>query len=195
MSDRSLTLASLFPSTPRLDASELKLQRSAGSGESGLLDFIGAKAQEGVAEALDVDVLGLVAQGWSKVDDLRGVAEQTLRTGQPAHVFLGKHELTCDNQLDVVLEFAAVPAVTDHLQLRLVALFESVGLTIERGCIAAIDAGRGSARAELRYSSAKLLGQSTDAVVLPRRWRLERPVAVERVPTVEAVAPGPAPAA
>lgn len=189
MPDRSLTLAKLIPASLRVDAKELKLQDAA-AGDS-LLAFVGAKVQEGVEQALDVDVLGLVAQAWSKVDELRGVAEQTVRSAQPSHVFLGKHELTCDNQLDVVLEFAGVPAVTDHLQVRLVAVFESVGLTLERGCITEIDAGRGSARVELRYSNAKLLGQSTDAVELPVRWRLQHAVAVDRAPAAEPAAPAP----
>lgn len=89
--------------------------------------------------------------------------------------------MVCDSQLKVALEFAGVPAVTDHLDLRLKAMFGGVGVTIENGCIVGFDAGRGAAKVELLYSSASLLSQSTDWVTLPGTWTLRRPIRIDPV--------------
>jgi hypothetical protein len=187
MSDRSLTVADLLPAALDIDARELDL-RGGGGLETGLLDFVAAKVRDSVAGLLQLDVLGLVAQAWSKVDELRALAEQTRRSGETRHAFLGKHDVVCQNRLDLVLEFAGMPAVTDHLQLRLSAKFEGVGVTVAEGCIVAIDAGRGAAQAELRYSNTKLIGRTTDWVGLPTQHRLERPIPVTREPSAAAAA-------
>ncbi len=187
MSDRSLTVADLLPAALDIDARELDL-RGAGLVETGLLDFVAAKVRDSAAGLLQLDVLGLVAQAWSKVDELRVLAEQTRRSGETRHVFLGKHDVVCENRLDLVLEFAGMPAVTDHLQLRLSAKFEGVGVTVAQGCIVAVDAGRGAAQAELRYSNTKLIGRTTDWVALPAQHRLERPIPVTRESSGAAVA-------
>ncbi len=100
----------------------------------------------------------------------------------------GLLQVVCQNRLDLVLEFAGMPAVTDHLQLRLSAKFEGVGVTVAEGCIVAIDAGRGAAQAELRYSNTKLIGRTTDWVGLPTQHRLERPIPVTREPSAAAAA-------
>jgi hypothetical protein len=187
MSDRSLTVADLLPAALDVDARELDL-RGGGVAETGVLDFVSAKVRDRVAGLLQLDVLGLIAQAWTKLDELCVLAEQTRRSGETRHAFLGKHDVVCDNRLDVVLEFAGVPAVTDHLQLRLSAKFEGVGVTIADGCIVAIDAGRGAAQAELRYSNTKLVGRTTDWVELPTRHRLERPIPVTRESEARATA-------
>lgn len=179
MSDRSLTVADLLPAALTIDARELDL-RGGEVAEPGVLDFVSAKVRDGVAGLLQLDVLGLIAQAWSKIDELCVLAEQTRRSGETRHALLGKHDVVCDNRLDVVLEFAGLPAVTDHLQLRLSAKFEGVGVTVADGCIIAVDAGRGAAQAELRYSNTKLIGRTTDWVELPARHRLQRPIPVRR---------------
>jgi hypothetical protein len=187
MSDRSLTVADLLPAALDIDARELDL-RGGAVVETGLLDFVAAKVRDSVAGLLQIDVLGLVAQAWSKVDELRALAEQTRRSGETRHAFLGKHDVVCQNRLDLVLEFAGMPAVTDHLQLRLSAKFEGVGVTVAQGCIVAVDAGRGAAQAELRYSNTKLIGRTTDWVELPAQHRLERPIPVTREASAAATA-------
>ena len=78
----------------------------------------------------------------------------------------------------MALEFAGLDAITDHLDLRLKAMFDGVGLLIENGCIVAVDLGRAAARAELRYSNATLLGQSTDWVALPSKYTLKHPLQI-----------------
>lgn len=75
-----------------------------------------------------------------------------------------------------------MPAVTDHLNLRLKAMFEGVGVTIENGCIVSLDAGRGSAKAELLYSNASLLSESSDWVTLPAKCTLGRPIRIASGP-------------
>jgi hypothetical protein len=187
MSDRSLTVADLLPAALDIDAQKLDL-RGGGVVETGLLDFAAAKLRDSVADLLQLDMLGLVAQAWSKLDELRALAAQTRCSGEARHAFVGKHDVVCQNRLDLLLEFAGMPAVTDPLQLRLSAKFEGMGVTVAEGCIAAVDAGRGAAQAELRYSNTKLIGRTSDWVDLPAQHRLEWPIPVTREPSATATA-------
>lgn len=182
MSESTLTVAVLLPRELALDSSQMRLNAGGDASPRGAEDgFLQSKIRDGVASALEVDVLGLIAEAWAKTAELQAAAATTERGSEaPTHVFLAKHDVVCDNQLKVALEFAGMAAVTDHLNLRLKAMFEGVGVTIENGCIVALDAGRGAAKAELLYSNAKLLGQSTDWVTLPAKCTLARPIRIGR---------------
>ena len=182
MSDSTFTLAALLPQDLAIDASQMHLQGNDVAPPKGTgTGFLEEKIQEGVASALNVDVLELVAQAWAKTAEMQKAATADRRgSGQPTHMFLAKHDVVCENKLKVALEFAGVPAITDHLNLRLKAMFEGVGVTLENGCIVALDAGRGSAKAELLYSNASLLSQSTDWVTLPVKHTLAHPVQIGR---------------
>lgn len=181
MTPTELTLSDLLPPGLAVDASQLRLHAERAQPQSSQeAGFIQTQIRDRVASALDVDVLGLIAEVWARSGELRDAAERESPSGAPCHLFLAKHDVVCDNELKIALEFAGVPAVTDHLSVRLKAMFEGVGVTIEKGCITALDAGRGSARVELLYSNASLLGQSTDWVALPGRVTLARPVPIAR---------------
>lgn len=173
----SFTLASLLPEGLTVDRSKMRL--GAGPGKDAGAGFLQDKIRDGVVAALDLDILELIAQAWAKTDELRRAAEGA-KAGAPGptHLFLAKHDVDCDSELKVALEFAGMPAVTDHLKLRLKAMFQGVGVTVENGCIVALEAGRGAAKAELLYSNTSLLSQSTDWVTLPGRYRLSRPVRI-----------------
>ena len=178
MSDTSLTIAGLLPADLRLDAAELTIPPDGPAPSSAFAGFIGAKLREAVDGALGLDVLELIAQAWAKADELGRLADTPPGAGELTHVFLGKHDVVCENKLNVLLEFAGAPALTDHLKLTVTAQFEGVGLAIDSGCIVALDAGRGAAKAELRYSNTKLVGSSTDWVRLPGKWTLAHPIAI-----------------
>lgn len=179
MSDTSLTVADLLPADLQLDAAELALQQPGGTPASGAFaGFIAGKLGEAVAAALGLDVIELIAQAWVKTDALRKLAKTPPGAGALTHVYLAKHDVACENRLNVVLEFAGAPAVTDHLKLTVTAQFEGVGLTIDAGCIVALDAGRGAAKAELSYSNARLIGSTTDWVALPGKLTLAHPIAI-----------------
>jgi hypothetical protein len=177
MSDRALTVAALLPADMKFDTQELDLQGGAAWGSSAL-GFLAAKVQDAIATTLDKDVLELIAEAWANTDELRDVAARPQSAGGVKHVYLAKHDVVCENKLNVVLEFAGAPAITDHLKLLLTAKFEGVGVTLENGCIVAIDAGRGAAKVELRYSNTKLIGSTSDWVALPLKHRLGHPVRV-----------------
>jgi hypothetical protein len=179
----TLKVSDLLPSVLQVDPVDLRLQRGAAGESAGLgpslLQFAAAKVQEAIATALQLDVLELIAQAWAKTDELRRLAAESRAPGDMRHLYLAKHEVVSENRLNVVLEFAGMPSLTDHLSLRLVAAFEGVGVTIDGGHIVAVDAGRGQAKVELRYSSAKLLGSTTDWVALPARHTLARPIEID----------------
>ncbi len=172
----------LLPRDISIDSSQMHLERGGVASPNGTeTGFLEGKIREGVTSALNVDVLEFIAQAWAKVEEMQTAATADRRGAkQPTHLFLAKHDVVCENQLKATLEFAGIPAITDHLNLRLKAIFEGVGVTIENGCIVALDVGRGSAKAELLYSNASLLSQSTDWVTLPARHTLTHPVQIGR---------------
>jgi len=179
MSDATFTLARLLPPDVAVDAAQMRLDGNGSAAARGTeLGFLQSKIDDGVRAALDVDVMEILAEAWAKTDDLRQAGGSEAASATPTHLFLAKHDVVCDNQLKVALEFAGMPAITDHLDLRLTASFEGVGVTIEHGCIVAVDAGRGAAKAELLYSNARVLGRSTDWVALPAHCTLARPVRI-----------------
>lgn len=171
-----LSVAALLPDAIALDPAQLRFGKEA-AGLGAAAGFVQTKLLEAVRAALDADVMAVLAEAWAKTAELRNAA-QAQGAGQPTHLYLAKHEIACDNQLKLVLEFAGLPALTDHLDLRLKAQFEGVGLSIEQGCIVALDAGRGMAKLELLYSNAKLLSQSSDWVRLPASCTLAHPVRI-----------------
>jgi len=178
MSDSTLTLAALLGSPPDVDPAKMGLASEAGASTNDGAGFLRTKISEGLSSALGVDVMALIAEAWAKTDDVRRAASAQRGSGQPAHLFLAKHDIACDNKLDVTLEVLGAPAITDHLSLRLKAMFEGVGVTIDHDCIVAVDAGRGAAKAELLYSDASLLSESSDWIALPAKWVLRRPIRI-----------------
>ena len=181
MTGSELTLSDLLPSGFTVDTTQMQLSANrAQSPSTQEASFIGQQIRDHVASALDVDVLELIAEAWAKSGELKEAAAHPSPEGVPTHLFLAKHDVVCDSELKIALEFAGIPALTDHLSVRLKAMFEGVGLTIEKGCIVALDAGRGAARVELLYSNASLLGKSTDWVALPGHTTLARPVPITR---------------
>ena len=184
-SSSALTLARLLPGPLSIDPAQMHLGSAAATTrDDGASGFLTTKIGESVSAALDVDVLELIAEAWAKTDGLRASAANEHDGFAPLHVYLAKHDVVCDSRLKIALEFAGVPAVTDHLDLRLKAMFEGVGVTIENGCIVAVDDGRGAAKVELLYSSASLLSQSTEWVTLPGTWTLARPVRIGNGPSL-----------
>jgi hypothetical protein len=177
MSQRALTVSGLLPDNLKIDAAELAF-RGEGSVGSTLLGFLGTKVQEALGSALDIDVLELIAEAWAKTDELREVAAGMHESGEVKHLFLAKHDVVCENRLNVVLEFAGAPTITDHLQLTLTAKFEGVGVTVDGHCIVAVDAGQGAAKAELRYSNTKLAGSTTEWVALAFKHTLAHPISI-----------------
>jgi hypothetical protein len=181
-----LTLNDLLPGRGQADAKEMHLAGLKNMTPS-LLGFINSKVEEVVEASLSADVLGLIAHAWTKVSALQDAAEAGRQRQATQYVFLGEHELDSEVLVKVMVEFGLAPGaatavapVTDALTVKVTARFESAGLSIDNGCIVAVETGRASAKAELRYSSQKLLGSSSDWMSLPGKFRLEPPVPISR---------------
>lgn len=188
MSARHLTLNDLLPGREKTDAKEMNLTGLKGMTPT-LLGFVGGKVETVIEAALNADALGLIAQAWARVGALKDAAAASRSQQTPQYVFLGEHELTSEAQVKVLVEACLMPGaaaaaapITDALAVRLAARFESAGLTIDQGHIVAVEAGRASVRAELRYSSEKLFGSSSDWVALPGKFRLDPPVLISQAP-------------
>lgn len=179
MDEAALTVADLLPGDFKVDPGQLRLGEGDSLKAPGIGDFISAKLRESIGAALEVDVIELIAEAWAQMDELRKVASaRKPPSADPDTVYLLKHEVVCENKLKVALEFAGMPALTDHLELKLTARFEGVGLTIDSGHVVAIEAGRGSAKVELLYSNARIAGESSDWVALPAKLTLRRPIRI-----------------
>lgn len=189
MSDRHLTLNDLLPGRGRADVKEMNLSSLKDMTPS-LLGFINGKVEEVVEASLSADVLSLIAHAWARVSALRDAAELGRQKQAAQYVFLGEHELDSEANVKVLIDFSLAPGaaavvapVTDALTVRVAAKFESAGLTIDNGYIVAVEAGRASARAELRYSSNKLFASSSDWMSLAGKWRLDPSVPIARPST------------
>lgn len=131
MSDASLKLADLLQARRPVDPAELALA-SGGVATPTVLGFIGSKVEEAVDEALQADVLGVIALAWTKVSALRDAAAEGIEKGEPRHIYFGKHEVESESKIDVRVEFSNLPGVaklaaplTDELSLKLKASFDS----------------------------------------------------------------------
>jgi hypothetical protein len=196
----SMKLSALLPAELHIDPAEMSL----GQGKTvsaTMLSFVGTKVQDAIASSLDIDVLELIAEAWAKTGELRELCEGERRS-EAQHVFLAKHDVECESRVKVLVEFAgaaglgaSLAPVTDELRLILKAKFEGIGLTIDKGFIVAVDAGKGAAQAELRYSNAKLVATTSGWVELPAKHTLRHPIQIGGQSETNVVPLRPEPAA
>lgn len=132
-----------------------------------LTGFAAGLAAEKLNDALDSDVIGLIAQGWTKVQAVREAAKASMQSGETKKVTLGLHELTSTHHPVLTIRVAKIALPELKLTLELVARFKSVELAIAGGRIHSLAPGEASAIARLKYKSVKLKEQSTPAWKLP----------------------------
>lgn len=135
------------------------------------LHYIGglaaSAATEEINRALDVDVYGLIAHAWSKVQAIRESAERSKREPGPSVVTFGEHDFTytCYPVLTFYLDETPLPEL--RLTLELVARFESVALSIVEGRLRSIAPGKASAIARLKYKETEIVEKKSADWKLP----------------------------
>jgi len=111
-----------------------------------------------VVGALDVKVLGLLADAWAKAREVH-----QYRTPDATHppdatttLFLGEHELSADLHPVAQLDFSSVSHLTMRFTLSVSAKLRAAQLTIRNGHIIQIGKSDGSVSAKLKYGGVPL---------------------------------------
>ena len=161
--DRGLTVGQLLPE--RFDRiGELvdrKLRDTREAKRFGIPSFVwdrlDAPVSAAIHDALDRNVLEMLAEGWSSARELREVAKATRRPpGARAEWVLGKHTVT--TSVHPVLQIAVPGGRYDALRftLELSAEINAVQLSIAGGHITAATGIECTLVAQLKYGDAKL---------------------------------------
>jgi hypothetical protein len=176
MSAQAVRIADLFPAGLGTvgESVEQEVRRSGGeAGAAGIAwSMLKDQAAARLEETLDLDVLELIGQAWSKARELREYADPRKHPpDETAVVQLGEHAVTCEVYpvLEVRLGDVALPEL--RFTLNLVARFKAVGLTIRGGAIRAVAPGACAAVAELKYRSVTLKREETPELHLPGQFK------------------------
>ena len=132
--------------------------------------MVKSEATTRLLEALNVDLLELVAAAWSKAQDLKKYGDATqYPPDQSIVVHLGEHRVSCRLQpvVEVLLNEISLPPI--RFSFEVVARFKSAALNIRGGVIREILPGACSALAVLRYGNVKLKEANTPDVRFPGR--------------------------
>jgi len=174
MSAQGVRINDLFPSgltqIGESVANEIRQQGEAGL-TGGAWAMLKDEAAARLQEVLDLDVLEVIGQAWSKARELREYADPLKHPPEETSiVHLGEHAVTCEVYpvLEVRLGDVALPEL--RFTLNVIAKFKSVALTIRGGAIRAVAPGACAAVAELKYRSATLKREETPELRLPGRF-------------------------
>lgn len=173
MSEQGVRIIDLFPSglaqVGEKVANEVRQQGEAGP--AGIAwGMLKEEAAARLSEVLDLDVLEVIGQAWSKARELREYADPLKHPpDETSIVHLGEHAVTCE--VYPVLEIKLDEVVLRELRftLNLAAKFRSVALTIRGGAIRAVAPGACAALAELKYGKWTLKREETPELRLPGR--------------------------
>ena len=131
-----------------------------------------------INEALETDVIGLIAQGWVKLRTVRDAATKSRASPDTTTmVTLGEHKITTDCHPVLEFKFADLNLTELKFTLELEVKFKSVKLAIRDARLKSIAPGEASVTARLKYGKVKLKEQTT------KSWDL--PAKVEFAPGIE----------
>lgn len=128
-----------------------------------------------INEALEIDVIGLIAQGWVKLDAVRDAAKKSRAMPDTTTMMtLGEHKILAD--CHPVLEFKLADLNLTELKftLELEVTFKSVKLAIRDARLKSIAPGEASVTARLMYGKVKLKEQKTSSWNLPTKIVFEQ---------------------
>ena len=144
-----LKLSALLPA--RMDALGAQARgKLCKNGEVGAMklawDYIGSELNGALAQALDVDLMEVVAKGWAKADTLAGLAGSA---GDRSVVELVSHEESHALKPVIAVTIGSCPCVELEFGFALTAHFGGVQLTIADGHIIGGRTGQAWASAQL----------------------------------------------
>ena len=135
--------------------------------------FLASAAAGKLNEVLDKDVTETLAQGWTKIRDVREAAARTVKLPGAMEVLaLGKHEQKVTHHPVLMVTVGKMPSAEFEFTLELVAQFNSVKIAITGGKIRSVAPGEASAIVRLKYKEVLLKEVKTLAWKLPGEMRL-----------------------
>jgi hypothetical protein len=128
-----------------------------------------------LTEVLDLDVLELIGQAWSKARELREYADPLKHPAdETSIVHLGEHAVTCEVYPVLDIKLDELPLRELRFTLNLAAKFRGVALTIRGGAIRDVAPGACAALVELKYGKSILKREETPEVRLPGRFEFRQ---------------------
>lgn len=142
---------------------------------------VGDLVESGVRDALDVDLVGVLAGGWSKAVELRGYADSAKYPPETkVRMTLAQHRLAIAIDPELTLSVDGIAAQPLQLKVELVADLKGAVLTIADGAITAVDAGKVALSAQLKWGSHSLPLKAMREVELPGRVAIDPPARIPR---------------
>ena len=144
------------------------------------LKLLNGEIDRGVRTACDVDLVGLLVDGWSKMNEVRDYASPGKQPGSsPVRLALGKHPFGIDIDPGLTL---VIPGVSRHhlnVIIAFVATIEAAVLVIDHGSICAVELGTIGLAAHLKWGKHDTpLKLKTRELRLPGRRDLNPPVVI-----------------
>jgi len=155
-----------------------ELQQAHPSGPLGLAwNFLGTTAAGKIAEALDLDLFEVLAQGWSVARELKEYTDPVKHPpGRRSVVYLGKHKFKTSVHPTLEISVDGLAKRELRFTLELTATFRSIALGIENGRILDAAAGDGDVSAQMKYGAAPLHTAVTSTPLkLPGRVTFKAP--------------------
>lgn len=176
-------LAALLPVAAADLEATLREHVGRAPGRPGVVANVFGLAAEAAAgklrEALDVDLIELIAGAWLKIEAVREYRDPSrYPPGKVAVVPLAQHDIVSTHDAVIDAEVAGVPLPELRLKVELTARFKSVALSIEGGRVVAIAPGECAVIVRLKYGAKLLKEQSTPALQLPGRISLGEGLAI-----------------
>jgi hypothetical protein len=127
-----------------------------------------------INEALETDVIGLIALGWAKLETVRAASVKSRTTPDTTTmVTLGEHKILADCHPVLEFKFADLNLTELKFTLELEVFFKSVKLAIRDARLKSIAPGEASVTARLKYGKVKLKEQKTSSWDLPAKVEFE----------------------
>ena len=132
--------------------------------------------QFALGKALDIDLLDVVAEGWSKLNQLRDYCGRKQDDeDKPFSVALAQHDVVSSHQpgIDVLLGEKVIGRIVVDVELSLT--LKGVVLSIRNDHIIAVASGKFAGAGSVKYRGAALIERSTEEYDIPGRWIFDRP--------------------
>lgn len=140
-------------------------------------DYIGSQLNSALGEALDCDVMEVLAKGWASADLLADFANSgTQSAGGRSVVELGAHEISRELKPVIAVTIGSCPCVEIEFGFTVSAHFGGVQLSIVNGHITGGQAGEGWASAQLSCEGVPLHDAAeTRKLPIPATFQFDEP--------------------
>ena len=174
----SLTLGDLLPEqlddVGTLARNELRKNDEIGAMKLAW-DYVGSQLGDAIGQALDCDLMKVLAEGWAKADELASFAGPE-NQGVRSVIELAGHDVSRQFKPVIAVTIGSCPCVELEFNFALAAHFGGVQLTVVDGHITGGRAGDAWASAQLSYAGIPLHDAAeTRKLALPGEFELEAP--------------------